>query len=371
MELYLPVTKGSQGGHTIYCAMVSYAELSQCFIFDDEDLPVELRQQRDINEKRADSFFKYMEENEQSYVSGSLTGTYNKEVEFIPLDNPFASDKLGLLKIPSTSRICLCDGQHRQAGIAAYFDAHPDQGHQCIPVKLYFADTVERKQQIFADINGHTVKPSASLAITFDHRTAMNTFVKELLEELPHIKSKVDMSNASVGSKSQKLWPVVSFKRTLCHLLGLSEKQFAEEVDSNQVREQIKQICVNFFNGLAYVPYYQSMIDGKLDLVEARQEKVVSHAVFLEALGVYGNALLLTFDDNGAEDWGMMANLKNIDVTKMNSDWRGRCVNINGTMNKSAFGVKSTAAMICSKANIPLTDDLQKFEQRVTESLNP
>lgn len=369
MDLYLPVTKGLQGGHTIYSAMVSYAELSQCFIFDDEDLPVELRQQRDINEKRADSFFKYMAENEQTYVSGSLTGTYNDEVEFIPLDNPFASGKLGVLKIPSTTRVALSDGQHRQRGISAYFEAFPDQGHQCIPVKLYFADSIERKQQIFADINGHTVKPSSSLSITFDHRSAMNKFVKELLETLPDIKQRVDMSNASVGAKSQKLWPIVSFKRTLCYLLGMSEKQFAQEVDSEELRGRIKQICVNFFTGLNYLPSYQAMIEGKLDLSEVRKEKVVSHSVFLEALGVYGNALLLTFDDSGQEQWDMMAALSCVDVTKMIPDWRGRCVNINGTMNKSTYGVKSTAAMVCSKTGIPLTEELQKFDQRAVDSL--
>lgn len=372
MKVTFPAIKGIQSGLTFYTVLASYKDLKKNFIFDDSDLPIEMRQQRSLNEGRALAFAKYIKDNPSSYVTGAVVGTIDNSVRFIPLESPFVEDdSVGLLQLDSDMPICLVDGQHRQRGLSLAIDENPTIENEQLPIVLYTAEGIERKQQIFADQNGHTVKPSSSLNITFDHRGTLNSFVKELASEIPSIKNRIDYESSSVGSLSHKFWPLVSFKKFICHLTGMNEKTFCKEVNNKEMSDRIKEIIKEVINGFDHLPLWKSALSGEIPAKEVRENYIVAHAVFLEALGVWAQQMMLHFDANGKIDYSFMKVLSNVNTEKLSQNWCGRCVSHQGTMVKSSFGVNSTAAMLCKLTGLELSCDLEAADAKVFNNYAP
>lgn len=322
------------------------------------------------NDRRANEISQYVVKNRNEYVTGALTATYDDEAEFIPLDSPFVDGGVGVLKIPATSQIVFADGQHRRTGRLKALEEDPTLLSESLPVTLYRASDLSRKQQIFSDINKTPVKPASSLSVTFDHRSELNKFIKEVLAEVPAFKNKVDMQNSSVGAKSAKAWPLVSVKKAFSYFIGLSEKQFAQEVCDDAVRLRIKSLLVTFIENLGALEHFDSMLDNTIPMPELRSDFITSHAVFLEAVFLWGNQLLTHMNENGEENWDIMRMLGDINLHKSNSAWAGRCIDYRGRMNKSTFGVKSTAAMLCQMTGIDINPDLAKADEGVKVSLD-
>jgi DNA sulfur modification protein DndB len=370
MKVTFPAIRGTQSGLEFYTIMTTYNDLNKNFIFDDSDLPIEMRQQRTLNESRSIAFAKYIKENSNTYVTGAVVGTVDERVKFIPLESPFVSDdSVGLLQFDADMKIALSDGQHRQRGVQIAVDEDPHLGNEQLPVVLYSASSIERKQQIFADQNGHTVKPSSSLNITFDHRGVLNSFIKELADDIPTIKNRIDYENSSVGSLSHKFWPLVSFKKFICNIIGMNEKTFVKEVTDIEVRGRIKEIIKEVINGFDYLPLWKDALSGSIPAVEVRKSHIVAHAVFLESLGVWAQQMMFHFDAIGEVDYSFMSCLSKVDTQKLSNNWSGRCVSLQGTMVKSSFGVNSTAAMLCKLTNLELSRELDVINEKVV-SLN-
>ena len=365
MFVHLPAIKGYQGGFEFYTVHVTMDGLLSSFVFDDTTLPVELRCQRELNKSRAAKFCEYIEENPQSFVTGAVIGTVNETAKFIPLDGPFSNGDIGVLRIPATERIVLCDGQHRQNGIlmALNNEANEEFKNSHLPIILYVATSIQRKQQIFTDVNANTVKPSTSLVMTFDHRSNFISFVKDAAKSNTRVHNAIEWERSSVGSRSLRLWPLVSFKSFLCNLTRLSEANFDIQISEPDNRAILLEVVTKFLKGLDNLPLFADLLDRKVDVTEVRQTYIVGHAVFLEALGLYGAQLLQHFDRTGKADWDLMQALKEVPVDK--TSWVGRCVTPQLTINKNQFGIKSTAAFICRMTNIPTSTAMDEAEARV------
>lgn len=361
MHIYFPAIKGSQGGFNYFSVQVSFKALGSSFIFDDTSLPIELRCQRELDISRARRFANYITDNPNSFVTGSVVGTVDSNVKFIPLDGPFSNGDVGVLQVSADYRIVLCDGQHRQKGIELALEAGAN-GSDTLPIILYQAPETDRKQQIFTDINANTVKPSSSLSMAFDSRSDFVSFIKDVAKSNPAIYKSIDFERNSVGSKSLRLWPLVSFKSFICNLTCLSEKSFSDNITNPDSRAKLVEIVSSFLSGLNNLPYWSDMLGKRVNLTELRQDTIVSHAVFLEALGHYGAHLLQHFQEIGAIQWSLMENLSNVDVSK--SNWVGRCVSPQHTIVKNQFGIKSTAAKICRDAGIPTSQMLDDVENK-------
>lgn len=365
MFIHFGAIKGRQGGYDYYTIQVPFAALSDSFVFDDENLPIHSRCQREINLARAKKFAEYMDKNPTNFITGAVIGTVDNSVEFIPLDGKFTDGTVGVLRMPLNHKIVLSDGQHRQRGIQiAYEDKPTVYADQTIPVVLYCATDIERKQQIFSDVNFKSVKPSSSLAITFDHRSNFLNFVKEVAKEVPYLNKAIEYEKSSVSANSSRLWPLVSFKSFIINLTGLTETNFDANIADEKIRKVIKETVVNFIEGLSNLPYWYEITHRRIDLKQVRQDYIVAHAVFLEALGIYGRQLIQHFDDIGQIDWTLMRKLSNVDVAKEN--WIGRCLSPQMTIQKNQFGIKSTAAKICTIAEVPLSQQLADIESSVS-----
>lgn len=363
MFIYFPAICGQQGGYQYFSVQAKFGELSKAFVFDDTSLPLELRCQRELNTGRAKKFADYIKNNPETFVTGAVLGTVDDSVKFIPFEGPFATGDIGMLQIPADHRIILCDGQHRQAGIEITQEDDSISKDNTLPIILYSASNIDRQQQIFTDVNSNQIKPASSLSMAFDHRSNFAAFVKELGKRAPNIRQAIEYEKNSVSSKSLRLWPLVSFKSFVMNVTHLSERNFDEKIMDEQGRERLLDVLVCFIKGLDHLPMWKDTLARKLNAAELRQDYIVSHAVFLEALGHYGAHLLQHMQKIGKVDWSVMEHLQNVPVDKQT--YIGRCVSHQGTIVKNAYGIKSTAALICKTAGIALSDDLAEADAKV------
>src|SRR5215213_9640749 len=116
-EYIFPAIKGIQAGREYYISMCPLRLIPKLFIFDEEELPAELRAQRTLNKVRIPAITRYITDNPKDYVFSSITASVDGDVEFIPLGGTGSKNKIGELKVPMSARIIINDGQHRRAAI--------------------------------------------------------------------------------------------------------------------------------------------------------------------------------------------------------------------------------------------------------------
>ena len=129
-----PVIRGLQAHREYYVAMWTLRMLRQISIFDEDELPPELRAQRTLNKARIPEISDYILNNPDDYVFSALTVSIDSEVVFEPLPG---QDKLGLLRVPMEARFIINDGQHRRAAIIEALKQRSDLDHETIAVVLF------------------------------------------------------------------------------------------------------------------------------------------------------------------------------------------------------------------------------------------
>ena len=88
--------------------------LPKLFLYDEDELPAELRAQRPLNRSRIPGIARYILENREEYVFSSITASVDGAVSFQPVQ---PESDLGTLNISMTSKFIINDGQHRRVEI--------------------------------------------------------------------------------------------------------------------------------------------------------------------------------------------------------------------------------------------------------------
>lgn len=361
-----PAVRGIQATREFYVAQIPFGILTRLFVFDEEVVPAEYRAQRVLNPRRAQDISDYMVANPTDYVLPALTASVSAEMAFEPVSLPGASDRVGMLHIPIEAVMLINDGQHRRKAIELALAQNPALKEETVAITIYFDRGLEKSQQMFADINAKQVKPSSTISALYDRRNPFNSWVMSLLEHLPEIKRRIDFENPAPGMKSSKLWSLVAFKKFITHLTGYTEKNI-EDLDQD-MRERICVIIKRFFTEChTHIPQWASMMDNRVMASEVREQWVIGHAVWLEGLGMFGRQLIERATDTDSVNWGLMGRLSLVDPMKTSLQWENRCV-VLGKMQKTADGVKSTAAQLMRMANIPLPSELILVNNRVEAS---
>ncbi len=293
-----PAVQGIQAGKVLYSAMIPIKHLLRIFTFDEEDVvPAEMRAQRQLNVVRAKRIGEYILNNLDDNIFSGLTATVSEEMSFKPFEGDGATGHLGILNLPMDSVFNIIDGQHRRAGYEYALkhcdsrDARRRLSKETVCIVIKFDQGLNRSQQYISDINCSLVKSSSSISALYNHRDPFNRLIQDLLQTLPGIKSLVDMENASVGVKSLKLWSLVGFSKFVSLLTGLNSKNTNDRV-TDENRDQWFELIQQFIAGLDHLPSWKAMIDRQISGFEARQELIISHTVFLEALGQMGRQLI-------------------------------------------------------------------------------
>src|SRR5580692_9997918 len=197
--LNFPVIKGVQAGREYFVAMWKLRTLKQISIFDEQELPAELRAQRTLNKARVPEIADYILDNPKDYVFSAITASIDSEVEFESLSGKTNEHGLGTLKVPMDAKFIINDGQHRRAAILSALDDKPELGSETIAVVFFLDIGLERSQQMFADLNRYAIRPSRSLGLLYDHRNEKANLARLVVMKSDIFKDIVDMERSSLA----------------------------------------------------------------------------------------------------------------------------------------------------------------------------
>jgi len=343
-----PVIRGLQAHREYYVAMWTLRMLRQISIFDEDELPPELRAQRVLNKARIPEIANYMIDNPDDYVFSALTVSIDSDVSFEPLPG---QDKLGLLRVPMDSHFIINDGQHRRAAIIEALEQRPDLAHETIAVVFFLDIGLERCQQMFADLNRYAIRPSRSLGLLYDHRNDKARLAKLVIMKSEIFRDLVDMEKSSLAIRSRKLFTLSAFYNACADLInGLATGNLAEDAD----------LARSFWESSAtHFPMWAQVREGKLPASEVREGFIHSHGIALQAIGKAGNALLLTYPN----DWRKrLKALEKIDWSRNNAKiWEGRAL-IGGKVSKMTTNVILTTNVIKKTLSLPFSGEEQRVE---------
>ena len=343
-----PVIRGLQARREYFVAMWSLRMLRQISIFDEDELPPELRAQRIINKARIPEIAGYILENQDDYVFSALTVSIDSDVTFEPLPG---QDKLGLLRVPMDARFIINDGQHRRAAIIAALEQRPELGHETIAVVFFLDIGLERCQQMFADLNRYAIRPSRSLGLLYDHRSDKARLAKLVIMKSEIFRDIVDMERSSLAMRSRKLFTLSAFYNACADLVdGMATGNLTEDADPAR----------GYWEAVAqYFPSWAHVREGRIPASEVREGYIHSHGIALQALGKAGNALLKLHPKNWRK---RLENLNSIDWSRSNAKtWEGRAL-IGGKVSKVTMNIVLTTNIIKKVLSLPLDEEQQRIE---------
>jgi DNA sulfur modification protein DndB len=322
--------------------------MRQISIFNEDELPPELRAQRILNKARIPEIAGYILDNPTDYVFSALTVSIDSEVEFEPLGD---QDKLGILRVPMDAKFIINDGQHRRAAIIAALEQRPELAHETIAVVFFLDIGLERCQQMFADLNRHAIRPSRSIGLLYDHRNDKAKLAKLVILKSKFFKEIVDMEKSSLAPRSRKLFTLSAFYNACADLVeGLASGNLDQ--DAKLARDFWEEVATHF-------PSWAQVREGRMPASEVREGFIHSHGIALQAIGKAGNALLAQHPT----DWKKkLAALEKINWSRSNAKlWEGRAL-IGGKVSKVTTNVTLTTNVLKKALGLPLHEEEQKVE---------
>ena len=353
--LRFPVIRGLQAGREYYTAMWSLRMLRQISIFDEDELPPELRAQRTLNKSRIPEMAGYILENSNDYTFSALTVSIDSEVQFEALPG---QDRLGLLKVPMEARFIINDGQHRRAAIIEALEQRPELAHETIAVVFFLDIGLERCQQMFADLNRHAIRPSRSLGLLYDHRNDKAKLAKLVILQSESFREIVEMEKSSLAKRSRKLFTLSAFYNACADLVeGLATGDLIKDADL--ARSYWEAVAEEF-------PSWGQVREGRMPASEVREGFIHSHGIALQALGKAGNALI----KEHPKDWKKrLKGLSQINWSRSNVPfWEGRALN-SGRVSKASTNVMLTKNVVKKAYGLELEADEQAAEASHAERI--
>lgn len=352
-----PALRGTQAGAEFYVAMCPMRLLPKLFVFDDEEVPPELRAQRTLNRHRVPEIAKYLVQNRTNYVVSALTASVDQSVKFNPLGNRDEPTTLGTLELPMDARLLINDGQHRRAAVEEALAECPELRNDHVPVIFFIDRGLERSQQMFADLNQHAIRPSDSLSTLYDQRDPSSELARYLAFTVEGFKGMTEMERSSLSNRSTKLFTLSSIKTASRTLLKKGKK------DNISVDE--REFALGFWSAVYRVmPSWRLACEHKVSPGELRRDFVHAHGVALAAIATAGSDLVVAFP----RQWkNRLTKLTELDWSRSNQDlWEGRAMQ-HGRINKAKTSIKLTSNVLKIRMGLNLTEEEQLLERELNE----
>jgi DNA sulfur modification protein DndB len=340
-----PAARGVQAGREFFVAQCPVRMLPKIFSFTDSDLPVELRAQRTLNTGRVPEIARYIVENRSDYTFSAITASIDAEVTFEPISDE--DPRLGRLQVPMDARFIINDGQHRHAAFTAALDMDPTLGDETIAVVFFVDIGLARSQQMFADLNRHSVKPSASIGVLYDHREPMSELTRTVVSNNKTLRNMIEFEKSTLAPKSRKLFTLSAVHQANQALLA--GRQDDSEKDLVDLAGRFWEAVIEAF------PEWQRSSSSDI-----RSESINAHGTVLHALGRAANAFTR---DSLKVDWAHFTKtLQKIDWSRRNTKlWEGRALQA-GHVSKSTQSVSLTSAVIKRELGLDLSADEARYE---------
>ncbi len=345
--------RGKQAGREYYVVMCPLKLIPRIFLFDEEELPPELRAQRTLNRARIPDIANYMVQNPNEYAFSSITASVDGEVEFEPLNNTELGQDVGRLVIPMTARFVINDGQHRRAAVEAALKERPELADETISVVFFLDQDLERSQQLFADLNKHAVRPTKSLGILYDRRDPLANLCRRMINRIDIFKGLTETEKTTISNRSNKLFTLSSIYQATAELL--KKKGKAPKVTRAQ-----EKLAADYWTALGnIIPEWRLAKEKQVSTAELRRDYIHAHGVTLHALGIVGASLLAQYPQEWPE---RLQTLATVDWCRSNLGlWAGRAI-INGRISKSQQSISLTVSVLKSVLGLPLTVEEEKLE---------
>ncbi|WP_434592505.1 DNA sulfur modification protein DndB [Pseudomonas sp. R3-57] len=340
-----PAVRGIQSGRPCYIAMCPMRLIPKMFIFNEEEVPADLRAQRKLNHSRIPEIAAYLVDNARDYTLSAITASIDGVVAFEPSADTGIGQNIGTLSIHMGAQILINDGQHRRAAIEEAIKTNPEIGYDNIPVLFFIDEGLTRSQQMFADLNKHAVRPSDSISTLYDHRDSISDLARYMVKNVDIFERMTEMEKSSISNRSTKLFTLSAIKNASKTLLRISKGQV--------VSNDAKELGVLYWTTVAaQMPDWLLAKKKEVSTAELREQYVHAHAVTLQALGIIGAELIV----RPKLEWvAVLSKLRVVDWSRSNSDWEGRALS-HGRISKSHVNVALTANYIKTVLGIPLSN---------------
>lgn len=358
-EYVFPAIRGVQAGHEYYVTMCPLRIIPRLFLFNEEELPAEMRAQRSLNKSRVPEMARYIVENPASYVFSALTASVNAEIRFEPLAGGRGpTERVGTLTIPMSATFVINDGQHRRAAIQQALAENQELGDETIAIVMFIDVGLARCQQMFADLNRYAIRPAPSIGVLYDHRDPMAELTRLVVMGTPFLCDVTEMEKSSLAPRSRKLFTLSAIHTATGSLL--------EEIKPESMAERVELASAYWRLVAEQFPLWQQVYRGEVTAGEVRRDFIHTHSIVLHALGRVGNALLRKSSD--PKTWGRtLKKLRTIDWRRANHEtWEGRATSA-GNVSKSRRNVDLTTAYIRTALAMPLPPDEQRAEDAFTQ----
>jgi DNA sulfur modification protein DndB len=347
-----PAIRGIQAGREYYVSMCPLRLLQRLFTFDEEELVPELRAQRTLNKARIPDIARYVVDNKDSYTFSAITVSIDGSIKFeaVGADGP-ANFRMGALSVSMDAKFIVNDGQHRRAAIDQALETSPELGEETIAVVFFLDRGLQRCQQMFADLNRYAVKPSASLGVLYDHRSAAASLARHLSLTSSVFKNLIETERSSLSPRSRKLFTLSAVNFATMELL--TEKELEDFGAASKK-------CLEFWEAVGeQIPEWTYVRNSKMSSGEVRRDFIHSHAIVLQALGRAGRALYLL---PAAERTKRLKRLRRVDWSRKNVvTWEGRAM-VGGSMAKAGQNITLTCNEIKRVLGLKLTTEESKAE---------
>ena len=348
-----PALRGAQAGAEFYVAMCPMRLLPKLFVFDDDEVPPELRAQRTLNRHRVPEIARYLVQNRTNYVVSALTASVDQSVAFTPIGNGNGQETVGTLELPMDARLLINDGQHRRAAVEEALTECPELRDDHVPVIFFVDRGLKRSQQMFADLNKHAIRPSDSLSTLYDRRDPSSELARYLAFTVDGFKGMTEMERSSLSNRSTKLFTLSSIKSATRALLRKGRK--------DDITPDERAFAEAFWSTVCdAMPDWRLARERKVATGDLRRDFVHSHGVALSAIGAAGADLVAAHP----RLWRpRLRKLGGIDWSRGNVDlWEGRAMQ-HGRISKAKTSIRRTAILLKTRMGLDLTAEEQALER--------
>lgn len=346
--------QGVQAGRNYYSVMCPLKVVPRIFVFDEEEVPAELRAQRTLNKSRIPEIARYIIDNPKDYIFSSITASVDGKVEFVPYGKEGTSRNLGTLKIPMSARFLINDGQHRRAAIEEALKVRPELGDETLSVVFLHDAGLKRSQQMFADLNRYAIRPTKSLGILYDRREPMADLCRQVVDEVTVFRDLTEVEKTTISNRSNKLHTLSAIYQATLTLLGKTKK--------SKINEQEVRLAVEFWEEVGKnVPDWQLAVKKAVGCAELRRDYIHAHGIAIQALGGAGAALL----SEEPKLWKKrLVALRKINWSRSNPEWEGRAL-VNGKVSKALVNVTRTTNFVKQVLGVSLTSKERQEENQI------
>jgi len=277
-EVRIEAIRSRQGRRVMFSTRVDYRFLEDAKI--EADARSENRSQRELDLDHARLITNYITKNPDEYVLGSLCFALDGPFDFIPQSD---ESDAGWLVVPDGSRIWSVDGQHRRQGFMNALQKVPVLSSDKIAAVIYVEPELEKRRQMFADMNATPKKVSKALAVGFNTRSPFARAARLITETHPLLRGRIDDTKGSVPKGSEKWYTLGAVYDALRVLNSGVYGRMTDEDDYSE--PEITKLGKQFFDLLAEGrDEYQDISEGKYKASQLRDQSILLSGTTLRAI---------------------------------------------------------------------------------------